>query len=91
MDQAIPLSFTDHKNFGPTVINEFILVPAGGGVTIAPSDDKASRSVTGINTPLLYPEANTTNLIPSLNFGTVANCGPGKHLRFGPFVQNCDQ
>ena len=67
------LSFTVTKNFGATLINEFTYGAGRGGVTIAPSDDKATRSVTGINTPLLYPDANTTNLIPSLNFGTVAN------------------
>jgi len=69
-----PLTITDRKNgpgsvptisltnsFTPTMVNEFIFGAGRGGVTIAPSDDKATRSVTGINTPLLYPDANTSN------------------------------
>ena len=82
------LSFTVTKNFGATLINEFTYGAGRGGVTIAPSDDKASRSVTGISTPLLYPDANTTNLIPSLNFGAVANSAATANTSvFGPFVQ----
>ena len=79
-----PLTITDRKNgpgsiptlsltenFTPTLINEFIFGAGRGGVTIAPSDNKATRSVTGINTPLLYPDANTSSLIPSLTFGGI--------------------
>jgi hypothetical protein len=82
------LSFTVTKDFSATLINEFIYGAGRGGVTIAPSDDKATRSVTSITTPLLYPAANTTNLIPSLNFGTVANSAALANTSvFGPFVQ----
>jgi hypothetical protein len=42
-------------------------------VNIAPQGDAATRSVTGINTPLLYPNANEPNLIPSLVFGGIPN------------------
>lgn len=82
------LSFTVTHNFGPTLINEFIYGAGRGGVTIAPSDDKATRAATGINTPLLYPEANTPNLIPSLLFGGIANVAtPVNTSVFGPFIQ----
>ncbi|MEP6903503.1 MAG: carboxypeptidase regulatory-like domain-containing protein, partial [Actinomycetota bacterium] len=82
------LSFSITKNFGATLINEFIFGAGRGGVTIAPSDDKATRSVTGINTPLLYPNANTPGFIPSLNFGAVANsAATATTAVFGPFVQ----
>ncbi len=83
-------SFSVIKNFGSTWINEFIFAAARGGVTIAPSDDKATQGTTGIVTPLLYPSANTTGLIPSLNFGT-APTGSSAFANtsvFGPFVQN---
>jgi hypothetical protein len=101
-----PLTVTDRKNgpgttlsftlthiFSPTLVNEFIYGAGRGGVDIAPSDDKATRSVTGINTPLLFPDANAANLIPSLTFGgiasitTGANGGPVNTSVFGPFNQ----
>jgi Carboxypeptidase regulatory-like domain/TonB-dependent Receptor Plug Domain len=82
------LSFTVTKNFGATLINEFTYGAGRGGVTIAPVDDKPTRSATGINTPLLYPSANTPNLIPSLNYGTVANSAATFNTSvFGTFVQ----
>jgi hypothetical protein len=82
------LSFTITKNFGATWINEFTYGAGRGGVTIAPSDNKATRGATGINTPLLYPDANTPDLIPSLNFGTVANSAATANTSvFGTFVQ----
>lgn len=82
------LSFTITKNFGPTLINEFIFGAGRGGVTIAPSDDKATRTATGISTPLLFPDANTPNLIPSLAFGGIANVPNAVNTSvFGPFVQ----
>jgi hypothetical protein len=67
------LSFTLTHNFSPTLINEFIFGTGRGGVTIAPSDDRATRSATGINTPLLFPDANEPNLIPSIALGNLAN------------------
>ncbi len=78
-------------NFSPTLVNEFVFGTALGGVTIAPTDNKATRAVTGINTPLLYPAANTANLIPSLTFNgipsiptsNVTNSGVGANLASG--------
>jgi hypothetical protein len=82
------LSFTITKNFGATLINEFTFGAGRGGVTIAPADDKATRAITGINTPLLFPSANTTGLIPSLNFGAIPNSAATANTSvFGPFVQ----
>jgi len=95
-----PLTITDRKNgpgsiptisltnnFSSTLINEFIFGAGRGGVTIAPSDDKATRGVTGINTPLLYPSANTSNLIPSLTFGGIASATTALTSVFGTFDQ----
>src|SRR5262245_57445426 len=67
------LSFTLTHNFSPTLINEFIFGTGRGGVTIAPSDDRATRSATGINTPLLFPDANEPNLIPTITLGNLTN------------------
>src|SRR5262245_35615021 len=67
------LSFTLTHSFSPTLINEFIFGTGRGGVTIAPSDDRATRSATGINTPLLFPDANEPGLIPSMLFNGIAN------------------
>ena len=95
-----PLTITDRKNgpgsipsislvktITPTLINEFVFGVGRGGVTIAPSDDKATRSVTGINTPLLYPEANASNLIPSLTFGGIPSATTALTSVFGVFDQ----
>jgi Carboxypeptidase regulatory-like domain/TonB-dependent Receptor Plug Domain len=61
------------RNFGPTLVNEFIFGAGRGGVTIAPVDNKATRAAAGISTPLLYPTANESGLIPSLTFGGIAS------------------
>ncbi len=95
-----PLTITDRKNgpgsiptlslstnFTPTLINEFIFGAGRGGVTIAPSDNKATRTVTGINTPLLYPDANASGLIPSLNFGGIPSATTANTSVFGVFDQ----
>ena len=87
------LSFTLTQNLSSTVVNEFIYGAGRGGVDIVPSDDRATRSVTGINTPLLFPNANIANLIPSLTFGGIANSTSGANggaantSVFGPFNQ----
>jgi hypothetical protein len=95
-----PLTNTDRKNgpgsiptisltnnLTPTTVNEFIFGAGRGGVTIAPSDDKATRSVTGINTPLLYPDANASGLIPSLTFGGIPSATTANTSVFGIFDQ----
>ena len=96
-----PLTITDRKNgpgsvptislannFTPTLINEFMFGVGRGGVTIAPADDKATRTVSGINTPLLYPAANESNLIPSLSFGGIASVAAAANTSvFGTFDQ----
>jgi hypothetical protein len=81
------LSFTLTHSFSPTLINEFIFGNGRGGLNIAPSDDKATRTVTGINTPLLYPNANEANLIPSLGFGGIASVTSVNTSIFGTFDQ----
>ncbi len=82
------LSFTITKSFGPSLVNEFIFGAGRGGVNIAPVDDRATRTVTGINTPLLFPNANTPNLIPSLDFGAVPNAAATANTSvFGTFDQ----
>jgi hypothetical protein len=76
------------KNFGPTWVNEFVFGVGRGGVSISPEGDAASRAVTGINTPMLYPAANTANLIPSLTFGGIASVSQIVNTSvFGPFDQ----
>lgn len=95
-----PLTTTDRKNgpgsiatisltnnFTPTIVNEFIFGVGRGGVLIAPSDNRATRAVTGINTPLLYPDANTSGLIPSLNFGGIPSATTANTSVFGAFDQ----
>lgn len=76
------------RNFGPTWIGEFMFGVGRGGVTIAPQDDRATRTAAGINTPLLYPDANPANLIPSLTFGGIGSVGTVANTNvFGTFDQ----
>jgi len=76
-------------NFGPTWVNEFIYGVGLGGVTIGPQGNAATRATTGINTPLLYPDANTSGLIPSLTFGGIASVPSTVSTSvFGTFAQN---
>ncbi|HZS03640.1 MAG TPA: TonB-dependent receptor [Blastocatellia bacterium] len=83
------LSFTLTHNFGATLVNEFIFGAGRGGVTIAPSDDRATRTFTGINTPLLYPNANEANLIPTIITGSAANASAFANTSvFGTFDQH---
>ncbi|HKQ75470.1 MAG TPA: TonB-dependent receptor, partial [Blastocatellia bacterium] len=82
------LSFTLNHNFSPTLINEFTFGAGRGGVTIAPKDDKATRDVTGINTPMLFPNANEAKLIPSINLGGIASVPATANTSvFGTFDQ----
>ena len=76
------------KNFGPTWVNEAVFGIGRGGVTIAPEGTAALRSTAGINTPLLYPNADPVGLIPSLTFGGIASVSsPVTTSLFGPFNQ----
>jgi Carboxypeptidase regulatory-like domain/TonB-dependent Receptor Plug Domain len=82
------LSFTLSHIFSPTLTNEFVYGAGRGGVTIAPADDKATRAATGVNTPMLFPDANTGSLIPSLAFGGIASVPAVVNTSvFGPFDQ----
>jgi hypothetical protein len=81
--------FRSPKNFGPTWVNEFTFGVGLGGVTIAPQGNAATRATSGVNTPLLYPAANTSGLIPSLTFGGIASVPtPVNTAVFGSFDQN---
>ena len=95
-----PLTITDRKNgpgsiptislsnnFTPTLINEFIFGAGRGGVTIAPSGTQATRAASGINTPLLYPDANASGLIPGLVFGGIPSATTATTSVFGVFDQ----
>jgi hypothetical protein len=47
-----------------------------------------TRATSGINTPLLYPTANTPGYIPSLSFGGIASVPTIANTSlFGPFEQ----
>ena len=82
------LSFTLTHSFSPSLINEFVFGLGLGGVNISPQGDAATRDVTGIATPLLFPEGNIAGLIPSIALGGIANVSAvGNTSVFGPFDQ----
>ena len=69
------LSFTLTETLSPTLFNEFMFASGRGGVDIAPTDNKATRTFNKITTPLLYPGVNSDNgdYIPALTFGGIAS------------------
>ena len=82
------LSFTLSQLLGPTLSNEFVYGAGRGGATIAPADNRATRGITGVNTPLLFPDAIVADLIPSLAFGGIASVPTAVNTSvFGPFDQ----
>lgn len=55
-------------NLSSTMINEFNFAPSRGAVFIFRLGDAASRSGTGLNLPLLFPNANVGGAIPSISY-----------------------
>jgi hypothetical protein len=96
-----PLAITDRRNgpgsvpsisltnnIGPSWVHELVFGVGRGGVTIAPEGNAMTRTTTGIDTPLLYPLANTPDYIPSLTFGGIASVSSAVSTSlFGPFNQ----
>ncbi len=67
-------SATLTHSFSPTLINEFTYGAGRGGVYIGPVNlEEVSRAKLGVNTPLLYGNADAQGVIPSVSFAGVAN------------------
>jgi Carboxypeptidase regulatory-like domain/TonB-dependent Receptor Plug Domain len=59
--------------FSPTVVNEFIYGAGRGGVFIGPVDlNEATRAKWGVTTPLLFPNADPSDTLPSVTFGGIS-------------------
>jgi hypothetical protein len=61
------------STLSPSVVNEFTLGFARGGVFIGSRGESTKRSATGIQTPLLFPQSNPQDYVPSMSFAGVAN------------------
>jgi hypothetical protein len=97
-----PLAVTNRKNgpgntfsttlthsFSPKLMNEFVLGLGHGGVNIVMEGAAGTRNGTGINTPLLYPNANDGDAIPSISFSGIANqTFPNTSFNGSPFHQS---
>jgi Carboxypeptidase regulatory-like domain/TonB-dependent Receptor Plug Domain len=57
-------------NITPTLVNEFNYAPSYGAVFIKMDGEAGLRGGTGINTPLLFPDANVGGAIPSFSYDT---------------------
>ncbi|MCM3881114.1 MAG: Plug and carboxypeptidase regulatory-like domain-containing protein [Vicinamibacterales bacterium] len=77
------LSFTLTSNLSSTMTNEFTYGAGRGGVSIAPADDKVSRAVTGISTPLIFASANPGDYIPALGFAGIASVPTVANVNIG--------
>ena len=70
----------------PTFTNEFQFGYTVNGIpgSPPPAGSPYYRSVSGINIPLLYPDANTSGVIPNFNFGTPTGGGDATCAVPGP-------
>jgi hypothetical protein len=70
----------------PTLTNEFQLGKSKNGIpgNAPPEGSPYYRSVSGINIPLLYPNADPSGLIPNFGFGGTG--GPGNATQFTRFA-----
>jgi hypothetical protein len=73
----------------PTLINEAIFGHGTFVTNIVASTNGFSRAATGINTPLLFPDANKPyDIIPSMTFGGLTNqTAPSVSINGSPFFQ----
>jgi hypothetical protein len=82
-------AFTFTSTITPTLINEAIFGHGKFVTNIVASTDGFSRIKTGINTPLLFPQANAPyDIIPSMSFGGLTNqTAPSVSINGSPFFQ----
>jgi hypothetical protein len=73
----------------PTLVNEAIFGHGTFVTNIEASTNGFSRAVTGITTPLLFPNANAPyDIIPSMTFGGLTNqTAPSVSINGSPFFQ----
>lgn len=65
------LGFVVTHNFSPTLVNEFNYAPSFGAVSIGPTTDAPTATASGINVPLLFPDANPAGYIPNFTYGGI--------------------
>lgn len=90
------LGFTLTHNFSSTWVNEFNYAPSKGAVKIATVDNAGTRGANNITVPLLFPNANNGDQIPSFSFDTsIASTAAFQNVTFAealfngsPFTQN---
>lgn len=74
-------------NLSPTLTNEFNWGFTHGEVLIDEAGNKLRRSTSGINLPVLYPNAAQKDFIPAVSFnGTRISAGPTIGSSNSPFV-----
>jgi hypothetical protein len=86
-------NFTLTESFTPTLINELIVGFTRGNTDVYFRNNEADRTRNGLDSfPLLFPNANTGNLIPAFTFGNlgIANSAAAPSLTSNgvPFIQN---
>jgi hypothetical protein len=84
------LALTLTSTLSPTLINEAIFGHGVFTTNIEAGTNAFSRAVTGISTPLLFPNANgSADVIPSLSFGGLTNqTAPSIGVNGSPFLQS---
>ncbi len=68
----------------PTLTNEFIFGPSRNRLTIDPTSDAFSRAKLGLQSRLIYPNADPQGLVPNFRYGGVPN-GPFTGFNGTPF------
>jgi len=59
--------------FSPTLSNEFIFGPGTNRIVSTAEDEKATRLATGIAFPMLFPNVNDGDYIPTFGYGMISN------------------
>jgi hypothetical protein len=65
-------------SFSPALTNEFIFGPSSSAGRTWPRDEKATRKANRITFPLLFPDANPLDYLPSFMYGS----SPTRFFRF---------
>ncbi|NOT60867.1 MAG: hypothetical protein HOP19_11665, partial [Acidobacteria bacterium] len=71
--------------FNETTVNELIVGPSRNRIAIRGADDRLTTQANHLNFPLLFPQANRGDLLPTMTFGGVGTSTPSTLFLGGPF------
>ncbi len=80
-------AFGNTYSFSATLANELTLGWSNNSFLIAPTTNSYTRTATGVNLPLLFPDAVQLDLVPNVSFGgTRIGNSPNFNIGSAPFA-----